>query len=99
MTEICLHPLKLEALLTELSRHRHLTEEEADMLEAVVQIDAEPFQWSARLERELLIAAASPGGIVRFARRHSINELAARQKLYRMRARNRRHDAKPRKKG
>ena len=36
MTEICLAPDKLEALLTEINRHRALTDEETDLLEAII---------------------------------------------------------------
>lgn len=87
MSEICLHPEKLLGLLTEIGRHRALSDDETDILEAILEIETVPFRWNSRLDAHLLTAAHSNGGIARFARRHEITPTAAYARLHRLRRR------------
>ena len=84
MSEICLHPEKLLGLLTEIDSHRALTDEETDIVEAILDIEHAPFRWNARLDHHLITASASVGGIARFARRHAITASAAYNRLLRI---------------
>ena len=94
MSEICLHPEKLLGLLTEIGSHRALTDEETDIVKAFLDMDHTPFRWNARLDRHLLTASASVGGIARFARRHEITPMSAYSRLNRLRKRMKRKDAR-----
>lgn len=86
MTEFCLKPETVFALLDEVSRHRALEPNETDMMEEILAMETAPFKWNPRLEVQLLTASHSPGGIARFCRRHGIgNHFVAYQKLHRMR--------------
>lgn len=85
MSEFCLKPETVFALLDEVSRHRALAPHETDMMEEILAMDTEPFKWNPRLETQLLTASHSPGGIRRFAARIGVGEIVARQKLYRLR--------------
>jgi hypothetical protein len=93
MSEICLHPEKLLGLLTEIGRHRALTDEETDIVEAILEIEHVPFRWNARLDGHLLTASHSVGGIARFARRHGITPMAAYSRIKRLKDRQTRKDA------
>jgi hypothetical protein len=89
MTDICLAPAKLEALLTEINRHRALTDEETDLLEAIITRGhpsaAIRFKWTPATERALLKAYSRPSGVRAFAERHGISQQAAYDKLSKMR--------------
>ena len=89
MSEICLHPAKLEALLTEINRHRALSDDETDLLEAIItrghQSSNFRFHWTPKLERELLRAYSRPSGVRAFAERHGITAHSAYQKLSKLR--------------
>lgn len=94
MSEFCVRPEFLLDLLTEVSRTRALADQETDMLEDIIAMQTEPFRWNPRLDVQLIVASASPGGIARFARRHGIvNHDAVYQKLARLRKRQIRQDA------
>jgi hypothetical protein len=85
VTEFCLKPETVFALLDEVSRHRALEPNETDMMEEILAMETAPFKWNPRLEVQLLTASHSPGGIRRFAERIGVGEIVARQKLYRLR--------------
>jgi hypothetical protein len=89
MTDICLPPHRLEALLTEINRHRALTDEETDLLEAIITrghpSSAIRFKWTPALERALLRAYSRPSGVRAFAERHGITQQAAYDKLCKLR--------------
>ena len=89
MTEICLAPDKIEALLCEINRHRALTDEETDLLEAVItrghRSSAIRFKWTPALERALLRAYSRPTGVRAFAERHGLTTQAAYDKIHKLR--------------
>lgn len=89
MTDICLAPDKLEALLTEINRHRALTDEETDLLEAIItrghKAAGVRFAWTPRVERELKRAYSRPSGIKQFAEKYGISRNAAYMHLSRLR--------------
>jgi hypothetical protein len=89
MTQICLHPDKLLAILDELSRHRALTNEETDMLEAIISRGHVSrnirFRWTTTIDRALMTAAHSRGGLKRFCERYGVTDGAARVRLHRLR--------------
>lgn len=94
MSEFCLRPDIVLGLLDEISRHRALEPHETDMIEELVALEVKPFRWNPRLENQLMVASASPGGITRFARRVGIDKWVAYAKLHRIRARKMRKAAK-----
>lgn len=99
MSEICLHPEKLLDLLTEIGRHRALTDEETDIVEAILDIEHAPFRWNPRLDNHLLTASHSVGGIARFARRHQITPMSAYSRIKRLKDRQSRKGAASKAKG
>lgn len=94
MTEICLMPNVLLDLLTELGRHRVLSNSETDLIEDIISLETIAFRWNPRLDGQLKVASHSNGGIARFARRHGISGEAAYSRLKRIRQRQARQDAK-----
>lgn len=99
MGEFCLKPDIVLSLLDEISRQRALEPHETDLLEEILALEATPFRWNPRLENQLVVASASPGGITRFAKRIGIDKGAAFAKLHRLKMRKRRKDANQGKKG
>lgn len=87
MGEFCMKPELALALLDEIGRHRALEPHETDLLEEILALEATPFRWNPRLENQLVVASASPGGITRFAKRLGIDKWTAYAKLHRIRAR------------
>lgn len=87
MSEFCLRPDIVFALLDEVSRHRALAPHESEIMEEILAMEIDHFRWNPRLESQLLVAAASPGGIARFSRRFDIPPYAAYCKLHRLRKR------------
>ena len=89
MTEFCLSPEKLEAMLTEINRHRVLTEDEVDMLEALInrghKTTGKNFRWKPADDRALLKASIKRGGIQKFADDHGIPRKGAYDRLNRLR--------------
>lgn len=91
MTDICLRPERMEALLTEINRHRALTDDEADILEAIINRGHQSRnvrrRWTASMDRKLKQASHSKGGIRRFADRQGISDRAAYSRLHKIKAR------------
>lgn len=87
MSEICVMPNILLDLLTELGRHRVLTDRETDLIEDIVNMELIAFRWNPRLDGQLKVASHSNGGIARFARRQGISDQAAYDRIYRIRKR------------
>ena len=87
MSEICIMPNILLDLLTELGRHRVLTDRETDLIEDIVGMELTTFRWNPRLDNQLKTAACSIGGIRRFARRQGISDQSAYDRIYRIRKR------------
>lgn len=89
MQQICIQPDFLMSLLDEVSRHRALSESESMMLEATLQqghrSQSIRFRWTATLDRQLLQASTSRGGIKRFAIVHNITLQAASNRVLRLR--------------
>ena len=87
MTEFCLKPDIVLGLLDEISRIRALEPHESDIMQDLIELEAKPFRWNPRLEVQLMIASASPGGITRFAQRVGIDKWTAYAKLHRLKQR------------
>ncbi len=89
MSEICLHPDKLLGLLDEIGRHRALTDDETDIIEAIVcrghKSTGVRFDWNPRLDIKLTIAGNTRGGVRRFAEHHLITPQAAYDRLHKLR--------------
>lgn len=88
--EFCLAPDKLESLLDEISRHRALTPEETDMLEALIcrghQSTGRNFRWKPADDRALMKASRKRGGIQQFADERGIARQGAYSRLSKIRA-------------
>ncbi|SCY69392.1 hypothetical protein SAMN05660666_02510 [Novosphingobium aromaticivorans] len=94
MSEICIQTDFMLGILTEIGRHRALSNRETDIIEDCIAFETAPFRWNARLDNALLVASHSPGGIARFARRHEITGGMAYARLHRLRKRQKRKDAR-----
>ncbi len=85
MLQICLHPDALGSLLDEVSRYRALTEDESLLLEQIVcrghRAQRVRIRWTAKMDRQLKLAALSKGGIRRFARDNGLSENAVYQRI------------------
>jgi len=72
-------------LLDEVSRTRHLTTEETDLLERLIcrghKSAGVRIRWTATLDRKLAQAAHSKGAIQRFAEQQGITPMAAYSRL------------------
>ena len=81
---------KLLAWLTEVGRHRALTDEESLLVEEIVRSenDETEFQWTEDHDR-MLLAASRRKGIHRLARELGVTDGAAYQRLSRVRKRQR----------
>ncbi len=82
-----INPTLVLAMLDEIGRNRALVDHETDLIEDIVTMGVIPFRWNPRLDRALLLAATSHGGIARFARRHLITRASADCRLTRLRLR------------
>ncbi len=82
-----INPSLVLAMLDEIGRTRALADHETDLIEDIVMMGVIPFRWNPRLDRALLLAANSHGGIARFARRHLITRASADCRLTRLRLR------------
>lgn len=89
MSAISIDSARLLDLLTEIGRNRALTDRETDLIEDIVMTERQPFRWNPRLDQGLQRAAICPGGIARFARRHSITPQAAYNRLHRLKRKGR----------
>jgi len=86
MTEICVNSEFLLGLLTEVSRSRALAHHETDVLEAIVcrghKSAGIRIRWTTTLDRKLMQASNSKGGIKRFALANGISEMAAYRRVH-----------------
>ena len=88
MSEFCLNPLAVLAMLDEISRHRALTDHESYLLQTAMGQDESTPRWTPKMETQLLAASRTSGGIARFARTHGFtNHDTVYQKLARLRRR------------
>lgn len=89
MSEICLHPDRLLSLLDEIGRHRALSDEETDLIEAIVcrghRTAGLRTRWTPKLDRALLRAASQRGGIRAFADKNQMSPMAAHRRLTKLR--------------
>jgi len=89
MTQICVHTDFLLTLLTEVGKHRALADHETDVIEAIVcrghKSAGIRIRWTATLDRKLLQASYSKGGITRFAETNNIPRQAAYDRLHKLR--------------
>lgn len=84
----------LLGLLDEVGSKRALADHETDIIQEIVTANQQPFRWNPRLNNQLEVAASSPGGIRRFARRLGITEGAAYQQHDRIKKRKARKAAR-----
>ena len=86
---ICVHPDVLLALLTELGKHRALADHETDIIEAIVcrghRSTGLRIRWAGAMDRRLVAAAKSRGGVRQFAERNGIPPKAAYDRLSKLR--------------
>jgi hypothetical protein len=89
VNQVCVNPDLLLSLLDEIGRHRALADHETDLVEAIVcrghRSRSLKQHWTARLDRKLLEAAKTKGGVKRFAAAHNLPPQAAYDRLYKLR--------------
>lgn len=89
MSEICVPTDLLLGLLTEIGKNRALAGHETDIVEAIVckghRSAGIRVQWTSRLDRKLLSAAQTKGGIRLFAAKNNIPPQSAYDRLHKLR--------------
>lgn len=89
MTDICIQSDFLLGLLTEVGKHRALSDHETDYIEAIVcrghKSAGIRIRWTATLDRKLMQASNSKGGISRFATANNIPAMAAYKRVAKLR--------------
>lgn len=89
MSEICIPTDLLLGLLTEIGKNRALADHETDIVEAIVcrghRAAGIRVQWTRRLDRKLLAASETKGGIRTFAVTNNMTAKAAYQRLRKLR--------------
>ncbi len=89
MNQICIHADFMLAVLTEIGKHRALKDSETDIIEAIVcrghKSKGIRVRWTATLDRKLMQASHSKGGITRFADTNEIPRQAAYDRLHKLR--------------
>lgn len=89
MNQICVTPDFLLGLLNEIGRSRALADHETDVVEAIVMCGHRStgmrVKWTAQLDRRLLKAAATRGGIKAFAQSQGMAQWAAYKRLQKLR--------------
>ncbi|MEW9855918.1 hypothetical protein [Novosphingobium sp. M1R2S20] len=86
---ICLPPEKMLSLLDEIGRHRALTDDETDIVEAIVcrghRSTGIRTRWTPEMDEALLEAAKVDGGIARHAQKIGVRPMSCHMRLNKLR--------------
>lgn len=89
MAAICLQPDKMLSLLNEIGRHRALTDDETDIVEAIVcrghKSTGVKQRWTPDMDEALLEAAKVDGGIARHAQSIGVRPMSCHMRLNKIR--------------
>jgi len=87
--DICLQPEKMLSLLNEIGRHRALTDDETDIVEAIVcrghRSTGVRQRWTPAKDAALLEAAKVDGGIKRYAEQIGVRPMSCHMRLNKIR--------------
>lgn len=90
MGMICLEPEKMLSLLNEIGSHRALTDDETDILEAIVcrghRSTGVRQRWTSDMDQALLTAAQVDGGIARHAKAIGVKPMSCYMRLNKLRS-------------